>query len=205
MSEPDLSSAISQLADSLQQLSLAVRASPSLSPSGPSGSSGGWILVGPETPVEPGSREASGPHFAVHHSRLSAAQLTNRYNELEATFAPLPEHCLRACRALVGSGATLEQRASRAWVAGLWAKLVLSDCVPTPRPSIRLPSSLRPRFYIVLRCSRFEGPRLFSSGRSFKEAVGALEDSGTVCHSFASVSEVEVYCDAAGFAVPPLQ
>ena len=205
MSEPDLSSAISHLADSLQQLSLAVRATSSLTPSDPSGSSEGWELVGPEISVEPGSRVAPGPRIRAHHSQLSASELTLRYNELQAAFPPLPDHCLRSCRSLTGSGATPEQRATRAWVAGLWAGLVLSDCVPTPRASARLPSGLRPRFYVVLRCSRFEGSRLFSSGRSFKEAVGSLEESSTVCHSFASLSEVEVFCEAAGVAVPPQQ
>ena len=117
-----------------------------------------------------------------------------RYNRLEDSFG--------ACRALTGSGSTPEARAQRAWTSGLWARLVLDDIVPTPRPAAKLPSSLRPRFYIVLRCDRIQCPALFTSGRLFKEAVGALENSSTVCQAFASLSEVEVFCDAAGIAVP---
>ena len=69
MSDPDLASAISHLADSLQELSLALRPD-----NPPSGSSDGWELVSPELPVEPGSRAAPGP-LGPHHSSLSAGQL----------------------------------------------------------------------------------------------------------------------------------
>ena len=180
--DPKLSSAIHRLADSLQQLSLALR----------------------PDPVEPGSRAAPGPGVR-HHSLLNPRQLTALYNRLEADFAPLPAHCLRACNSLVGAGSSPEARASRAWTSGLWARLVLDDRVPTPRPAARLPSSLRPRFYVVLRCAGLDCPALFSSGKLFKQAVGSLENSSTVCQAFASLSEAAVYCEAAGFALPQEQ
>ena len=124
---------------------------------------------------------------------------------LRPSFAPLPEHCLWTCRSLTGAGSTPLARATRAWTSGLWAKLVLEDQVPTPRPASRLPAALRPRFYVVLRCEGLSCPRLFSSGRLFKEAVGSLEGSQTVCQSFASIAEAAVYCEAAGFALPSEQ
>ena len=170
----------------------------------PSGSSEGWLLVSPDIPVEPGSRAAPGPSVQ-HHSALTPGQLTARYNSFEASFAPLPERCLWTCRSLTGAGSTPLARATRAWTSGLWAKLVLEDQVPTPRPASRLPAALRPRFYVVLRCEGLSCPRLFSSGRLFKEAVGSLEGSQTVCQSFASIAEAAVYCEAAGFALPSEQ
>ena len=54
MSDPALAQAIEHLADSLEQLSIAIRPD-----THPSGSSEGWELVGPATPVEPGSRAAA--------------------------------------------------------------------------------------------------------------------------------------------------
>ena len=200
MSEPDLSEALIGLADSLRQLSLAIRSPPTPSASG----SGDWVVVGPEPSVEPGSREAPEPS-SPHHSALSSSQLTARYNSLEDCFPPLPPHCLRLCRALTGSGSSPEFRANRAWIAGQWAKQVLADRVPTPRPAPKLPSTFRPRFYVVLRCPGLECPKLFTSGKQFKEAVGVLEGSSTLCHSFPSQAEAEVYCEAAGLSLPPSQ
>ena len=200
MSDPGLSDALDSLADSLRQLSLAIRPPPS----SPRGSSEGWVLVSPEPPVEPGSRAAPGP-FAVHHSRLTSSELTARYNTLESGFPPLPSHCLHSCRSLTGSGSSPEARASRAWKAGQWARLVLEDVVPTPRPTARIPSTLRPRIYIVLRCEGLQCPVRFSSGKLFKDSVGSLPGTDTVCQAFPSLAEAEVFCEAAGCALPPEQ
>ena len=64
MSDRGLAEALDSLADSLQQLSLAItRSSPSANPSG---SSEGWVLVGPETPVEPGSGARTCAPFSAH-------------------------------------------------------------------------------------------------------------------------------------------
>ena len=204
MSDRGLPEAIFSLAESLERLSLAIRPA---HPSSPRGSDSGWLVVDPSSPVEPGSREAPGPSAsapqAAHHSSLSPAELTGLYNQLEESIPPVPQRCVHSCRALTGSGSSPEVRASRAWTAGHWARLVLADRVPTPRPSVRLPSTIRPRIYIVLRTSAFEGPARFSSFKTFKSAVGALEHSSTVCHAFASLAEAEIFCEAAGFDLPP--
>ena len=202
MSDRGLPEAIDHLATALAQLSLAIRPAPS----SPRGSDSGWLLVDPSLPVEPGSRVGSGPPASstsvAHHSSLSSAELTSLYNSLEAAIPALPSRCVHACRALTGSGSSPEARATRAWVAGHWARLVLADSVPTPRPSPKLPTAIRPRIYIVLRASAFEGAARFSSFNAFKSAVGPLENSSTVCHAFASLAEAEVYCEAAGFDLP---
>ena len=128
MNEPDLGSAISQLADPLPRLSLAA----------------------PKPRWSQGSVRLQGPTLlCISLGSLQPSSLVGT-TSLKLLLLLCLSIASRACRPLVGSGATPEQRASIAWVAGLWAKqLVLSDCVPAPRPSARLPSSLRPRFYIV--------------------------------------------------------
>ena len=198
MNERELASAVDSLADSLRQLALAIQ---SPAPRSSSGSSDRWEVVDPDSSREPGSREAPGPS-SVHHSELSAAALTELYNRLEASFPAVPERCVFTCRALSGAASTPEARASRAWVAGLWARAVLEDKVPRPRPSAGLASSLPSRIYIVLRCSGLDCPARFSSARDFKRAVGRLEGSNTLCHGFASLSEALVYCEAAGVELP---
>ena len=79
-------------------------------------------------------------------------------------FPALPNTSLALRRHLSSSGSTPVFRATRAWKARFWAKAVLEGQVPTPRPSDKLPPTIRPKEYSVLRCKTLFRP---SSDGSF--------------------------------------
>ncbi|CAE7307599.1 HERC6 [Symbiodinium sp. CCMP2592] len=78
--------------------------------------------------------------------------------------------------------ASREARATRAWKAGFWAGEVLAGRLDFPWASDRI--AVRSTIYVVLRCDALSGPASFRGFRAFKNAVGALEHSNTVCHGF---------------------
>ena len=57
---------------------------------------------------------------------------------------------------------------------------------------------------MVIRCSRFECPRIFRSSQSFHSAVGRLENTDTICHGFRTDTEAAIYLEAAGEELPLL-
>ena len=132
-----------------------------------------------------------------------AAPSTPTRAQTSASFAACPQYCLDICARLSASSLSPSERAKRAWVAGLWAKEVLQGRWGTPLPSTSV--GLRPTVYIVLRCADLAEPARFSSYAAFKRAVGPLENSDTVCHSFPSLAEACVYCYAAGIPLPHLR
>ncbi|CAE7226712.1 unnamed protein product, partial [Symbiodinium sp. CCMP2456] len=102
----------------------------------------------------------------------------------------LPDSCLGLCRALTLSELTAHQRAERAWLAGCWARAVLTAEAdrhdPTP------PIGLSSRYYCILRASGRESPAVVSSLAAFRRIVGP--DLGTsVTHDFPSTSECRVF------------
>lgn len=60
------------------------------------------------------------------------------------------------------------------------------------------------RVYVVIRCARFECPRIFRSSQSFHSAVGRLENTDTICHGFPTDTEAAIYLEAAGEELPLL-
>ena len=151
-----------------------------------------WELVQEVGPTS----SASAPSAPNRH-RVTISGPAPTRGSIAASFPACPVHCLDLCDRLADTAplATAE-RAKRAWVAGCWAKAVLDGPAPTPV------LSLRPTCYVVLQCSRLPAPSRFSSLSSFRAAVGPLEGSDTVCHSFASIAEARVYCAAAGVPFP---
>ena len=204
MSDPaDLAASIHHLAEALEQLSVSTAPAAQTHPdtSSPRGSVASWVEVVGPSPGEPGSRVASEP-ASLHHSSLSASALSARYDELEAAFPTVPHRCVQACRSLSGSGSSSTERATRAWKAGQWVRAVLEDRVPKPRPSSRLPSTIRSRIYVVIRANGLVKPLRCSTAKDFHKLVGPLSGSDALCHAFASIAEAAIYCEAAGFDLP---
>ena len=48
-------------------------------------------------------------------------------------------------------------------------------------------------------------PARYGTYSAFRRAVGALEHTDTLCHSFPSLAEARVYCYAAGVPLPHLR
>ena len=119
---------------------------------------------------------------------------------IEDSFPACPSNWIRAGRTLSAIGTTGEERVTRAWVAGCWAKAVLDNRIGSPNRSSAC--RLQNRFWVVLFCQGLEVPRVFTSSRAFFAAVGRVEGSDTLCHGFASATEAETYLEAAGFAFP---
>ena len=199
--ERRLATAVSELADAIRGLALALARDPSPSDRV---SVSSWVRVDPTTPVEPGTRVAPGPA----PSPQPAPSAPRSHEAIQADFPPLPERCLQACRALASgpSDATPAARASRAWVAGHWARAVLDGVVQKPLPTPALPG-LANRVYVVLRLpgATAAAPLKLSSYARYRAVVGQLESGDSISHAFASIAEASVYCEAAGFALPPLQ
>ncbi len=117
---------------------------------------------------------------------------------IEDSFPACPSNWIRAGRTLSAIGTSGEERVTRAWLAGCWAKAVLDNRIGSPNRSSAC--RLQNRFWVVLFCQGLETPRVFTSSRSFFAAVGRVEGSDTLCHGFASATET--YLEAAGFAFP---
>ena len=190
MGDPDFSSTIAKVQAALERLRLSVesRASRSDSP---------WVLVR-EGPNPNPSGSTSSEAQPLRGTRVQP----DTYGDVLASFLPCPAHCLEICERLSPAGdLSASDRARRAWTAGCWAKAVIDNRVPIPRPTPVI--NLRPSVYIVLRCRLLPEPARFSSFRALRACVGPLEGSDTVCHSFPSIAEARVYCVAAGLAFPP--
>lgn len=143
----------------------------------------------------PGSPTASTGSFEVLPS--SAPVLETRA-EIAASFPECPRSLLdRANRLTSASQLSGSDRVRRAWTAGLWAKAVLLERVPSPNRTP--PLDLRSCFYAVARCEGLAGPIIFKSSTSYWSAVGSLGGGSSVSQSFPSETEAIVYLVAAGF------
>ena len=189
--DQDLSAAIAEVQLALERLRLAADRSAS--------SQQGWDVIDPPAEAAPAETNLRGssPQTPPRVAPRRTAPAT-------ASFATCPQYGLDlcACLAAAGSGLSAEERAKRAWVAGLGPKRCLKAW-GTPLPSASV--GLRPTIYIVLRCVDLPEPARFNSYASFRRAVGPLENTDTICHSFPSLAEARVYCYAAGVALPHLR
>ena len=199
--EPDLSSAIAEVQAALERLRIAADRSASASQ--------GWSFVDspPEAssaphPVGGSSDRVPSPHPPLRVASRHAPPAAPTRAETASSFAACPQYCLDLCSRLTSSSLSASERAKRAWVAGLWAREVLDGRWATPLSSPSV--GLRPTVYIVLRCVDLAEPARYSTYTAFRRAVGPLENSSTVCHSFPSLAEARVYCYAAGVPLPHL-
>ena len=160
-----------------------------------------WVVVSDPSPAPSAPSSAEALTRRVGGSGSSGALSRS---DIRAAFPPCPDHCLDLCARLAVAGDFgPAQRARRAWTAGLWAKEVLQGKVPTPDPAPVI--NLRPCVYIVLRSERLPAPARFSTFGALRAAVGPLENTSTVCHSFPSLAEARVFCIAAEVPFPQAQ
>ena len=116
--------------------------------------------------------------------------------------SPLPLHLRDLCRHLRGGLLTGEQRAERAWKAGLWAAEVLAGRSRCPEASPA--TGLQNRYYAVLRAEipDFLGPVVVRTFSAYSALVGRLPGGTSISHAFPSESETRVYFAGAGLAFP---
>ena len=196
MDPEELAQSIGDLQAALSRLSLAVSRSSAHDESP-------WELVGP--PASSSSSRVPRGHFAGAEPGVTSAapRAAPTRSSIAASFPPWPDHCIDLCGRLSSSASfSPADRARRAWVAGQWAKAVLQGEVPTPLPTPVL--NVKPTCYVVLRSDRLPGPARYSTYSAFRAAVGPLEGSDSVTHSFGSISEARVFCIAAGVDFPRL-
>ena len=147
-------------------------------------------------PVAPSLSQVSFEHTPPRAAETRAS--------IEESFPPCPQHWISAPVSRLGSSSLPpRQRAVRAWTAGHWARAVISGRVASPNRSETF--DLANRFWCVLQCDRFSGPRVFSTSRAYFTAIGSLEGSNTVSHAFPSETEARIYFEAGGFTFPDLE
>ena len=179
------SSAISQLVQALDRLTLAIRSS-----------QGRQSEVGSEW-----EQVSHAGASSVSEEDPFSLVAPGDYHAFEALRPECPRYCIESCRQLSAGRYSSEYRASRAWKAGYWAGLCLRGLVPTPRRSD--PIDLKPVIYIVLKADGVVAPTRVSSSRDLFRIVGHPVASTAIFHSFPSRAEAQVYCSAAQVDFPP--
>ena len=177
MGDPDLAQTIAEVQGALERLRISVE-NRAARPSSP------WVVVRNPSPTVKSSSSAEAPPLSGGGLPVPSPL---RHCDIRDRFPPCPPHCLELCERLAPAGNfSAADRARRAWTAGLWAKEVFEGSVATPDPIPVL--SLRPSVYIVVRSERLPGPARYSTFRALRAAVGPLENSDTICHSFPSLA-----------------
>jgi hypothetical protein len=134
----------------------------------------------------------------ISQAESSGQPSENRgYQEVAQLLSRVPPYCLDLCSRL---GRDREERAQRAWEAGLWAKAVLEGKVAKPRPTVKL--DIQPTVYVVLRGPGITQPVVAFSAADYYKLVPRFTE-GSLSHSFPSKSEAKIYILAAGARVPP--
>ena len=145
-----------------------------------------WDLVTEALEAERDQRTgASGTNFSSYH-------------DVEKSIPPLPDHCVDLCGRLGGTIEDVKSRATRAWIAGCWAKATLEGKIPKPRPTPKI--ALQATTYIILKGPGVQRPTRVSSAAEYFKLLPRFENS--VSHSFPSQAEARVYCLAAGISFP---
>ena len=117
---------------------------------------------------------------------------------VEESFEPCPDSVhARARTFLKSTRVAPEARASRAWLAGQWAKACISGRVSTvPKtPSLDFPT----KYWVVLRSPRCQTPRLFQTFALLEREAGSLDSPGTIGHGFPTETEAFFYLESSGF------
>lgn len=134
----------------------------------PRASSGGSLRPPQEATTGLGGNDS---HSVSAVSAASSAGFETRAS-IAASFPPCPDRYLRlaACHLSGGPRLSAELRASRAWVAGCWAKAVKDGRVSSPNRTATI--DLQNRYWAVVRSSGCSTPRIFTTSRAYHEAVG---------------------------------
>ena len=136
----------------------------------------------------------------AERDQRTGAPCTNfsSYHDVEKSIPPLPDHCVDLCGRLGGTIEDVKSRATRAWIAGCWAKATLEGKIPKPRPTPKI--ALQATTYIILKGPGAQRPTRVSSAAEYFKLLPRFENS--VSHSFPSQAEARVYCLAAGISFP---
>ena len=148
------------------------------------------FVVVPQEPDLGSSRPTT-----ISSSPLPGPRLETR-SEIEATFERCPGSYLSQASRLCGSVSSGRDRVQRAWTAGQWAKAVKERRIHSPNRTPAL--DLRSRFYAVVGAAGLSRPTIFRSSTSYWRAIGSLQGSSSISHSFPSELEAKVYLAGAG-------
>ena len=162
-----------------------------------------------ELPASIAPEPAAAPFLTPRHGSAPAitssspartSYSTNSYHEVADSLPPLPGYCLDWCIRLGGSKEEITSRATRAWIAGCWARAASTHST-TVSPSHRVHHPQGTWDYPTSqgwnRCRVF--PIVLPS---FKEGSS---DTNSISHSFPSLAEGKVYCAAFGIDLPEQQ
>ena len=81
----------------------------------------------------------------------------------------------------------------------MWARATLDGRVAKPRPTPKI--ALRPVVYIIVRGPGIDQPIRCSSAADYYQALPKFTPD-SISHSFPSLAEVSVYCEALGIPLP---
>lgn len=187
MSEPASSSDIQGLTQAVRQLSIAISGHPA-EPATPS-SPGGWSLVGEES--------------VDFRFREDIECVASSQRVAEDGPGPIPEVLLRFAESrLTAKHPGAAFRAQRAFEAGFWARIAVATNTDyqlrEPIPGFKI------GHWIVLRCSEFGGRAWFTNRVDFGRAI-EKDTASCVFESFASQTELEIFCAGASVPVPVLR
>ncbi|CAK9109555.1 unnamed protein product [Durusdinium trenchii] len=122
-----------------------------------------WDLVTEALEAERDQRTgASGTNFSSYH-------------DVEKSIPPLPDHCVDLCGRLGGTIEDVKSRATRAWIAGCWAKATLEGKIPKPRPTPKI--ALQATTYIILKGPGVQRPTRVSSAAEYFKLLPRFENS----------------------------
>ena len=186
-SNHDTEPEVVELSLQLANLSISVR--------GPSDQAAGFLrrIADTSTPAQPASSYPAGSSSSPGFQLAAPSEPS-----LEETFDPCPVSVLQSARSFLRSTRVApEVRARRAWLAGQWARAVLSGRAETvpETPALDFPV----KYWVVLRSSRCTTPRLFQTFAKFEREAGSLDFPGTLGHGFATETEAFFYLQSAGF------
>ena len=150
------------------------------------------FVVVPQEPDLGSSRPST-----ISRSPLPGPRLETR-NEIEATFERCPGSYLSQANRLCGSVSSGRDRVQRAWTAGQWAKAVKERRIHSPnRTQLWICVLATTLWLVLLGCldPLSSGP-LLPTG--YWRAIGSLQGSSSISHSFPSELEAKVYLAGAG-------
>ncbi|CAK8990023.1 unnamed protein product [Durusdinium trenchii] len=103
----------------------------------------------------------------AERDQRTGAPCTNfsSYHDVEKSIPPLPDHCVDLCGRLGGTIEDVKSRATRAWIAGCWAKATLEGKIPKPRPTPKI--ALQATTYIILKGPSVQRPTRVSSAAEY--------------------------------------
>ena len=137
---------------------------------------------------------------------LEESQLVTSSSSGETTPSPLPvppcPASLRALSAKLSAASLLspDERVKRAWSLGIAARRVIEGTVGVEEPVVDI--DLPNKYFVVAKCSSFEGAKIVRSAADFKRLLGGKPSPSSVGHGFPSETEARVYLAASGRQIP---